>query len=89
MLGADRLVIAGGTAGVLDGDGRTIDALTEADGIEMTSSGAAHSGMVAKLAACRRALAAGVRDVTVVTGRGGGDYTMAIGTRIERAHIRA
>ena len=30
----------------------------------------AHSGMLAKLAACRRALDAGVRDIAIVAGRG-------------------
>ncbi|HEX6973877.1 MAG TPA: acetylglutamate kinase [Vicinamibacterales bacterium] len=89
IVGADRLVIAGGTPGVLDAEGRTIDVLTEREIDAMTASGAAHSGMIAKLAACRHALAAGVAAVTVVTGRGGGDYTIAIGTKIERAEVRA
>lgn len=88
-LGVDRLVIAGGTAGVLDAEGRTIDLLTVDDIEAMTASGAAHSGMIAKLAACRRALEGGVGDVTIVSGRGGVDYTIATGTRVERAGIRA
>lgn len=88
-LRADRLIIAGGTAGVLDGGGRTIAVLTEDDVAEMTASGAAHSGMIAKLAACGRALDAGVPDVTVVSGRATDDYTTATGTRIERAACRA
>jgi acetylglutamate kinase len=45
--------------------------------------------MIAKLAACAQALAAGVPDVRVVSGRGTGDYTTARGTRIERAACRA
>jgi acetylglutamate kinase len=55
----------------------------------MTASGEAHSGMIAKLAACGRALDAGVRDVSVVSGRGTDDYTTATGTRIARAACRA
>ena len=88
-LRANRLIVAGGTAGVLDGSGRTIAVLTQDDVAEMTASGAAHSGMIAKLAACGRALDAGVPDVTIVSGRGTDDYTTATGTRIERAACRA
>jgi acetylglutamate kinase len=55
----------------------------------MTASGAAHSGMIAKLAACRRALDAGVRDVSIVGGRGVHDFAAASGTRIEPAPVRA
>ncbi len=89
ILRADRLIVAGGTAGVLDADGRTMAVLTEADIAAMTASGAAHSGMLAKLAACVRALDGGVPDVTVVAGRGVHDFTRAAGTRIERAACRA
>ena len=81
---AERLIIAGGTAGVLDGDGRTIPALGAADMDAMTASGEAHSGMVAKLAACRRALDGGVREIAIVNGRGAADYRNAPGTRITR-----
>jgi len=48
----------------------------------MTASGAAHSGMIAKLAACRRALDGGVSDIAVVSGRGVSDFDVAEGTRI-------
>jgi acetylglutamate kinase len=78
---ADRLIIAGGTAGVLDTDGRTIAQLTPAAIDAMTASGAAHSGMIAKLVACRTALDAGVGDVSIVTGRVE-DYAQAEGTRL-------
>jgi acetylglutamate kinase len=88
-LGAGRLIIAGGTPGVLDGEGRTIDALGEDDVLGMIASGTAHSGMIAKLAACRQALSAGVTRVAIVSGRGGIDYAQAPGTRIERAGCRA
>lgn len=81
---AERLIIAGGTAGVLDGEGRTIPLLGREQMAAMTASGAAHSGMVAKLAACRRALDGGVREIAIVNGRGATDYRTAPGTRITR-----
>lgn len=84
VLHASRLVLAGATAGVLDSDGRTIQVLTVGDIDAMTRSGAAHSGMVAKLAACRAALVAGVTDVSIVSGRDVDDFRTASGTRIVR-----
>jgi acetylglutamate kinase len=81
-IAARRLVIAGGTAGVLDADGRTIPELAVDTIDAMLDSGVAHSGMVAKLGACRLAFAAGVTDISIVAGRGGADYTRAQGTRI-------
>ena len=83
-LPADRFIIAGGTAGVLDAEGVTIPELGRMAMNTMTSSGTAHSGMVAKLAACRRALEAGVREIAIVNGRGEADYRTAPGTRITR-----
>jgi acetylglutamate kinase len=82
-LRADSLIIAGGTAGVLDSLGQTIRQLSLEDIDAMTASGVAHSGMVAKLVACRRALDGGVGDVSVVSGRGAADYAVATGTRID------
>ena len=66
---AARLVIAGGTAGVLGGDGATIAALDSRAVDELVRSGTATAGMVAKLRACRVARDAGVRDVTIADGR--------------------
>jgi acetylglutamate kinase len=83
QLPADRLIVAGGTAGVLDGDGHPIPRMGPAEMDGMIAAGTAHSGMVAKLAACRRALAGGVASVAIVTGRGVTDYVHAPGTRIE------
>lgn len=68
-LGASRLVIAGATPGVLDAAGATLPAVDKALAKRMVASGAASAGMVAKLAACRRALDAGVKDVRIVDGR--------------------
>jgi acetylglutamate kinase len=82
MLRANRLLIAGGTAGVLDANGRTIATLTPDQLDAMIASGVAHSGMVAKLAACRAALQRGVADVAVVSGRGVVDFDSAAGTRV-------
>lgn len=68
-LKASRLVVAGGTAGVLDADGGTIATLDAAGVANMVSAGAATAGMVAKLRACRRALDGGVKDIVIVDGR--------------------
>jgi acetylglutamate kinase len=85
-LGASRLTIAGGTPGVLDEQGRTIAQLTGDEMDAMIASGTAHSGMVAKLAACRWALDGGVAEVAIVGGRGVMDFEGAAGTRIARAN---
>lgn len=84
-LPAADFIIAGGTAGVLDGDGQTIPQLTPARMDALIASGAAHSGMVAKLAACRAALDGGVARIAIVKGRGASDYARAEGTRIQAA----
>jgi len=69
QLGARRLIIAGGTAGVLDTDGRTIGRLTSRAAARLIRSGTANKGMVAKLEACRAALRKGVGDVVIASGR--------------------
>jgi acetylglutamate kinase len=68
-LGAARLIIAGGTVGVLDEDGRTIPSLNAVETKALVRSGTASAGMVAKLAACRAAIAGGVQDVLIADGR--------------------
>jgi acetylglutamate kinase len=68
-LGAARLVIAGGTPGVLDGDGNTIPRLTARDAARLIRAGTANRGMVAKLHACRAAVSGGVGDVLIADGR--------------------
>jgi acetylglutamate kinase len=68
-LGDCDLVIAGGTPGVLDGGGRTIPHLDRAGIDGVIASGTATAGMVAKLASCRAALAAGVASVRLIDGR--------------------
>ena len=68
-LGATRFVIAGGTAGVLDEEGRTIERLSARAAARLIRAGTASRGMVAKLEACRAALRRGVRDVLIADGR--------------------
>ena len=68
-LGARRLVIAGGTAGVLDEAGQTIERLDSRGAARMIKAGTANKGMVAKLEACRAALRNGVGDVVIADGR--------------------
>jgi acetylglutamate kinase len=67
---------------VLDGGGATIERLTTADVDQLTAAGTAHSGMVAKLTACRHALSGGVAEVSIVAGRGVEDFDTAVGTRL-------
>ena len=68
-VGARRLIIAGGTSGVLDDQGQTIARMTGRDAARLIKVGTANKGMVAKLQACRAALAGGVRDVVIANGR--------------------
>ena len=84
-LGASRLIVAGTTAGVLDQEGRTIPVMSWEDVDAITAAGTAHSGMVAKLTACRFAAARGVATVTIVDGRGVIDFEAARGTRVMAA----
>jgi acetylglutamate kinase len=81
-LHADRLLIAGTTPGVLDAAGRTVPEMHDEDIDAMTAAGTAHSGMIAKLNACRYAATRGVRDVSIVSGGRGVDFDAAVGTRI-------
>jgi acetylglutamate kinase len=85
-LRAGRFIVAGATAGVLGPDGQTIARLTPEEIDGMTASGTAHSGMIAKLAACRRALDGGVAEIAIVSGRGVSDFADGAGTRI---HVSA
>jgi acetylglutamate kinase len=68
-LGAERLVIAGTTAGVLDERGGTLAALDRSAIGAMIANGTATAGMIAKLRACEDAVAHGVTDVVIVDGR--------------------
>jgi acetylglutamate kinase len=68
-LGARRLAILGGTAGVLDAGGATIRHLRVREAARLIRAGTASRGMVAKLQACRAALRRGVGDVVIADGR--------------------
>jgi acetylglutamate kinase len=54
---------------VLDASGKTLPELDEKDIEGLISSGVASAGMVAKLGACRDALAGGVDDVLLLDGK--------------------
>jgi acetylglutamate kinase len=79
---AQRLIIAGATAGVLDRNNATLTTLDEAGIDQMITDGSASAGMVAKLRACRDALQHGVRDIAIVSGRHADGFLSAPGTRI-------
>lgn len=81
-LGADRLIVVGTTPGVLDAAGRTIVEMGDEEIDAMTAAGTAHSGMIAKLNACRHASRQGVREVTIVSGRDGQSFDAAHATRL-------
>jgi acetylglutamate kinase len=68
-LASPRLIIAGGTPGVLDDQGRTIPSMDIAAADALIGSGVASAGMIAKLRACQAALAAGAEEVVLVDGR--------------------
>jgi acetylglutamate kinase len=76
-------VNAGTTAGVLDAGGRTIDDLDLPMVDALVAGGTATDGMVAKLSACRAALAAGVGEVLLVDGRTLAAPSGPRGTRIK------
>ena len=79
-LKARRLIVAGATAGVLDADGATVPLVDAAAARAMVKAGTASAGMVAKLAACRQAATAGVRDVRIVDGRTPAGLLAALGS---------
>ena len=79
---AGRLLIAGGTAGVLDPQGRTLPAIDDATLRQLIADGRASAGMVAKLNACRHARRDGVARVEIVDGRRTRDLEARPGTRI-------
>jgi acetylglutamate kinase len=68
-LGVARLVIAGGTPGVLDERGHTVESLDGPAVDALIASKVASAGMVAKLRACQDALGRGVREVILMDGR--------------------
>ncbi len=73
--GAERLLVAGSTPGVLDSVGKRIDALDTETLEALVGDGTATAGMIAKLRACQSARDAGVIDVRIVDGRSEGFET--------------
>jgi len=69
QLGAQRLIVAGTTPGVLDGNGKTVSTVDGAAVAALVGNGTATAGMIAKLRACEHAPAAGVDEVVIVDGR--------------------
>jgi acetylglutamate kinase len=68
-LEARRLVIAGGTPGVLDDAGKTMPELDAERIAALVTSRTATAGMIAKLRACQQAAEAGVDEVRIVDGK--------------------
>jgi acetylglutamate kinase len=79
---AQRLIIAGATAGVLDATQQTLATLDETGIAQMIADGTASAGMIAKLRACRDALQGGVQAISIVSGRHPDGFLTAPGTRI-------
>lgn len=81
-IGASELLLVGGTAGVLDGNGRTLEALSATDAEMLMQDGTASAGMIAKLRAATSARAHGVAAVAIVDGRSAESIVARRGTRI-------
>jgi acetylglutamate kinase len=81
-MGATRLLIAGGTSGVLDTQGRTIPSVDEPLLERLIADGRVSAGMVAKLIACRVARRGGVARIDIVNGKETDDLETARGTTI-------
>ena len=70
-IGARRLVVAGTTPGVLDGNGSTLPVVDGHAVARLVTERTATAGMIAKLRACEIALSGGVDEVVIVDGRDG------------------
>lgn len=81
-IGAQALVLAGGTAGVLDGAGQTIETLTPAQAEALMQDGTASAGMIAKLRAATVARARGVHTIAIVDGKSAAALVERRGTKI-------
>lgn len=81
-VGAQELVLAGGTAGVLDGAGQTIATLTPAAAEALMQDGTASAGMIAKLRAATVAKARGVHTVAIVDGKSAAALVERRGTKV-------
>jgi acetylglutamate kinase len=68
-LGAKRLLMLTDVTGVLDADGKLVEALTSAEARRMMDSGAISGGMIPKVETCLAAVAAGVEAAVILDGR--------------------
>jgi acetylglutamate kinase len=82
VIGAARLLIAGVTNGVLDRAGHTMARIAVSDIDALGADGVVTAGMLAKLAACREAIRAGVGEVMIVDGGQPGRLARPAGSRI-------
>jgi len=91
---AERLIYMTDVAGVLDGD-KVIQGISSADSEELIRQNKVTGGMVLKLEACQRALAAGVQQVCIVGGMSQDGLLAAMrgedfgGTRVMLSHPAA
>lgn len=81
-IGARELMLVGGTAGVLDGTGQTIGALTSDEAEALMQDGTASAGMIAKLRAALTARSRGVGQVAIVDGRSATSIAERRGTQV-------
>lgn len=81
-IGARALVLAGGTAGVLDRAGASIAQLTLDEAEGLMRDGTASAGMIAKLRAATTARVRGVAEVAIVDGRSAASLVEGRGTKI-------
>jgi acetylglutamate kinase len=82
VVAAGRLLIAGATSGVLDRAGQTIPQIAVSEIDALGADGTVTAGMLAKLAACRDAVRAGVGEVLIVDGSQPGRLARSAGSRI-------
>jgi predicted acetylornithine/succinylornithine family transaminase len=85
VAGAERLLLAGATNGVLDRGGDTLARVGVSDIDGLGADGTVTAGMLAKLAACRQPVLAGVDEVMVVDGTSAARLARPSGTRIVSA----
>ncbi len=85
---ASRLLIAGGTPGVVDRAGHTIARVDVSAVDALGADGTVSGGMLAKLEACRQAVRAGVGEVMIVDGSNPDHLVSPIGTVIDKAGSR-
>jgi acetylglutamate kinase len=68
-LQAEKLILLTDVQGVLNKDGELINALTDAEAVEMINSGVIKGGMFPKVKCCLKALKGGVKKTHIIDGR--------------------